>query len=285
MTQGDEHIIEAAGCARVVVRDGHVVSVGPARITSCPLAARFCEPVRNFTEEEIRRNIEGRIAAFGMCTPERVVVSDDDFVLFGASELLSSALRCGIIDAAVIACDGAGTVIATSPRLIQGIGGKMSGLVSTTPIPAVIDRIHENGGIVVSPRDAALNAENGVRMALENGYHAPAVTTASADEALTLRRVCPDAFIVAVHTTGTNDEDAVKFAASCDLIFPCASRALYEIAGKRALLQGGKGVPIFAMTKAGKEVILAKIASVQTPVVITGHTLPYSEGKGPSPLV
>ena len=285
MTQSDEHIIEAAGRARVVVRDGHVVSVGPARIHSCPLAARFSEPVRNFSEEEIRRNIEGRIAAFGMCTPGRVVVSDDDFVLFGASELLSSALRCGIIDAAVIACDGAGTVIATSPRLIQGIGGKMSGLVSTTPIPAVIDRIREHGGIVVSPCDAILSAVDGVRMALEKGFHAPAVTTASADEAVSLRRACPAAFIVAVHTTGTNDEEAEKYATSCDLIFPCASRAMYEIAGKRALLQGGKAVPIFAMTAMGKKVVLAKIASSEAPVVIAGHSLPYSEGKGPAPLL
>ncbi|GAB7016117.1 methanogenesis marker 8 protein [Methanogenium cariaci] len=284
MTQGDEHIIEAAGRARVVVRNGQVVSVGPARITSCPLAARFSEPVRTFSEEEIQRNIEGRIATFGMCTPERVVVSDDDFVLFGASELLSSALRCGIIGAAVIACDGAGTVIATSPRLIQGIGGKMSGLVSTTPIPAVIDRIGEHGGIVVSPHDAALSAESGMRMALEKGFHAPAVTTASADEATLLRGLCPAAFIVAVHTTGTTAEEAEMFAASCDLIFPCASRAMYEIAGKKALLQGGKAVPVFAMTAAGKEVVLAKIASAEAPVVITGRALPYSEGKEPSPL-
>ncbi len=118
----------------------------------------------------------------------------------------------------------------------------MSGLVSTTPIPAVIDRIGEHGGgIVVSPpHDAALSAESGMRMALEKGFHAPAVTTASADEATLLRGLCPAAFIVAVHTTGTTAEEAEMFAASCDLIFPCASRAMYEIAGKKALLQGAK---------------------------------------------
>ncbi|WAI01500.1 methanogenesis marker 8 protein [Methanogenium organophilum] len=285
MTLKDEHIIEAAGRARVIVRDGQVVSVGPARIQSCPLAARFAKPVKHFTEEEIRRNIEGRIAEFGMCTPDRVVVSDDDYVLFGASELLSSAIRSGIIDAAVIACDGAGTVIATSPRLIQGIGGKMSGLVSTTPIPAVIDRICVNGGTVVSPENAEMSPESGVNLALEMGFRAPAVTTASADEAASLRRAYPDAFIVAVHTTGTNREEAETFAASCDLIFPCASRSLYEIAGMRALVQGGKSVPVFAMTAKGKEVMLAKIASSQTPVVIAGYTLPHLEGTTPSPLL
>ncbi len=37
------------------------------------------------------------------------------------------------------------------------------------------------------------------------------------------------------------------------------------------------------MTAAGKEVVLAKIASAEAPVVITGRALPYSEGKEPSP--
>ena len=160
----------------------------------------------------------------------------------------------------------------------------MSGLISTTPIPAVIERIDKLGGIVASPHDAILNAENGVRRAFENGFNAPAVTTASADEAVSIRRSYPSAFIVAVHTTGTNGEDAEKYAASCDLIFPCASRAMYEIAGKKALLQGGKAVPVFAMTAAGKKVVLAKIANTDTPVVIAGHALPYSEGKEPFPL-
>jgi len=121
MTQGDEHVIEAAGRARVVVRDGHVVSVGPARITFCPLAARFSEPVRTFSEEEIKRNIEGRIAAFGMCTPGRVVVSDDDFVLF---HLLSGVVS---LMQRLLPVTGQGRLLRHHPVLSRELGGRCPG--------------------------------------------------------------------------------------------------------------------------------------------------------------
>ncbi|HVP25218.1 MAG TPA: DUF2099 family protein, partial [Methanomicrobiales archaeon] len=142
----DEHIVEAIGRTRVVIRDGVVVEVGTPCITDCPLARRFAVPVTDFSPEAIRANIENRISSFGMCTARREVTDNRIFVGFGASELLSSALRAGLIDAAVLACDGAGTVIATTAPLIQGIGGRMSGLVSTSPIHEVIQRIKSAGG-------------------------------------------------------------------------------------------------------------------------------------------
>ena len=37
--------------------------------------------------------MEARIRSFGMCTPERQVLSETDFVLFGASELVMEGLR------------------------------------------------------------------------------------------------------------------------------------------------------------------------------------------------
>ncbi|HXW99163.1 MAG TPA: DUF2099 family protein, partial [Methanomicrobiales archaeon] len=123
---GDEHIIEAIGRTRIVVRDGKVVEVGEPCITECPLARRFAVPVADFSPDAIRANLENRIASFGMCTAARDVMDNRDFVGFGASELLSAGLRAGLIDAAVLACDGAGTVIAPKPALIQGIGGRMS---------------------------------------------------------------------------------------------------------------------------------------------------------------
>ena len=68
-----------------------------------------------------------------MCTPGREVMDTREFVGFGASELLSFGLHKGLLDAVVLACDGAGTVVVTKPAMVQGIGGRMSGLVSTTP--------------------------------------------------------------------------------------------------------------------------------------------------------
>ena len=43
----DEHIIEAIGRCRVVIRDGKVVEVGEAMIKDCPLAKRFAFPYPN----------------------------------------------------------------------------------------------------------------------------------------------------------------------------------------------------------------------------------------------
>ncbi len=80
--------------------------------------------------EEIFSN---RTAVYGMCTNAREVLGSGEFVGFGVSELISAGLKPGIIDCAVIASDGAGTIIVRSPDLVQGIGGRMSGLVKTQP--------------------------------------------------------------------------------------------------------------------------------------------------------
>ena len=146
---GDEHIIEAIGRCRIIIRDGKVVEVGPPAISSCPLAERFAKPVREITSEAVRENIQARIQEFGMCTADRAVYAEGEFVGFGASELIGNGLIHGVLDCAVLASDGAGTVLATTPGLVQGIGGRMSGLVKTIPIPEVVDRIERNGGMVL----------------------------------------------------------------------------------------------------------------------------------------
>lgn len=280
----DEHIIEAVGRARITIRNGKVVSVEPPAIKGCPLAKRFMYPVSDMTADEIKKNIERRIADFGMCTPQRKVLSDDDFVLFGASELLNSALAAGIIDCAVIACDGAGTVVAANPRLIQGIGGKISGIVKTTAYPEVIARIEANGGHVVFS-DGRLDALRGCRKAYELGYRKVAVTVALVDDAEKIRGAYPDAVIICVHTTGHGRENAEKLAETCDLIFACASATIRDVAGSRALVQGGTGVPVFAMTQKGKDIILEKIRTTKMQVMIKGNKLPMNLGSEPEPLI
>ena len=70
MTHEDEHIIEAIGRSRIVIRDGRVVEVGEAEIKDCPLAKRFAYPIPDIRKESVKANIEHRIRAFGMCTPE-----------------------------------------------------------------------------------------------------------------------------------------------------------------------------------------------------------------------
>jgi putative methanogenesis marker protein 8 len=279
----DEHVIEAIGRTRVVVRDGEVVEVGSPSIAGCPLARRFAVPVADFTPEAIRENIGNRIRSFGMCTAEREVLDNRDFVGFGASELLSAALRAGLIDAAVLACDGAGTVIAPVAPLIQGIGGRMSGLVSTSPIPRVMDRIRAAGGYIVDPEGASLDMVRGAGAAYDLGYRKVAVTVADPGTAREIRQQYPQAVIVAVHTTGTTREGAEVLVATADLVTTCASRHLRELA-ETALIQAGTGIPVFGFTRAGKEIILAKVRESAAPVVVKFDRLPVG-GTGPEPLL
>ncbi|MCG7854610.1 MAG: DUF2099 family protein, partial [Methanoregulaceae archaeon] len=183
----DTHVIEAIGRCRIIVKNGEVVEVGPPLIRECPLARRFARPVHPITPETVRANIEHRIRSFGMCSADRQVLSSGEYVGFGASELISFGLSTGSFDAAVIACEGAGTVIAPAPELVQGIGGRMSGLVRTTPIPGVIASIELNGGIVPFQDTAAINQPGGVRVAYASGFSKVAVTVALPSDARSIR--------------------------------------------------------------------------------------------------
>ena len=280
---GGEHVVEAVGRTRVVIRDGKVAEIGEPCIADCPLARKFAVPVTDFSTEAIRANIENRIGSFGMCTAKREVTDTRDFVGFGASELLSSAIRAGLVDAAVLACDGAGTVIAPTPALVQGIGGRMSGLVSTSPIPGVIQKIRSAGGFVIDPEGAAIDQVKGTAAAYDLGYRKVAVTVADPETAKEIRELYPEAIIVAVHTTGVTREGAETLVTDADLVTTCASRHLRELAAT-ALIQAGTGIPVFGFTRAGKEIILAKVRESKAPVVVKFDRLPIA-GSGPEPLV
>jgi putative methanogenesis marker protein 8 len=281
----DEHIIEAIGRCRVIVRDGKVVEVGKPIIGDCPLAKRFVFPVPEITPEAVKANIEHRIRGFGMCTPAREILDMRPFVGFGASELISFGIQSGKLDAAVIACDGAGTVVATTPEMVQGIGGRMSGLVSTSPHQSVINRIEENGGYVLDRNNARIDQQSGVALSHLKGFRRIAVTVAAPAEAEAIRAAYPDTFIVAVHVSGLSRVEAARLVGASDLVTACASRPIREIAGPLALVQAGISIPVFAMTHKGKDLIIEKIRISEDPVLIKPTKLPVVGDREPSPLV
>lgn len=280
-----EHIIEAIGKSRIVIRDGRVVEVHKSLVQECPLAKRFALPVEKITPEAVRKNIEHRISSFGMCTPDRQILSEDTFVGFGATEMLGNALSEGIIDAAVIAGDGIGTVVVTDPAMVQGIGGRMSGLVSTSPIPEVIERVRERGGIVPDPVHATLNPLEGIRVARKAGLHRLAVTVAGVDAAENVRETDPDAIIVVVHTTGTTTEEAERLVRVADLITGCSSKVIRDVCGPKALLQAGSSIPVFAITLRGKEIIIERMRVISHPLYVSHASLPVSGEQDPYPLI
>lgn len=138
----DEHSIEAIGRCRVVVRNGRVADVGKPIVADCRRKNGLHFPCRRSLPMRSGQTLKPD-RAFGMCTAEREIPDTRHYVGFGAAELISSGIQSGIPDAAVLACDGAGTVVATTPEMVQGIGGRMSGLVSTSPHPSVMNRIEQ----------------------------------------------------------------------------------------------------------------------------------------------
>jgi putative methanogenesis marker protein 8 len=281
----DEHVIEAIGRCRVVISNGQVVEVGEALISDCPLAKRFAYPIPDIQKDSVKANIEHRIKVFGMCTPGREVIDTREFVGFGASELLSFGLHKGLLDAVVLACDGAGTVVVTKPAMAQGIGGRMSGLVSTTPYKEVMDRIEKGGGYVLDREHASIDQLAGVALALVQGFRKIAVTVARPETAETIRRIHPKTLIFGVHVTGLTKPEAEMLVKNADLVTSCASRTIREAVGKNALVQAGVAIPIFAMTMAGKILIMEKIRLSQEPVLVKSTKLPTLGDQQPDPLV
>ncbi|MDQ1253581.1 MAG: hypothetical protein QG646_2753, partial [Euryarchaeota archaeon] len=109
------HIMELLGKTRVVVKDGKVIEVGEPEVEWCPLFAKI-RGIQRITPEEVKKNMEFRISDFGMFTDKRRLELED-FVGFGASEVMMTGLSRGLLDTTVTACEGAGTVISNNPIL------------------------------------------------------------------------------------------------------------------------------------------------------------------------
>ncbi|RXA16478.1 DUF2099 family protein [Methanosarcina sp. MSH10X1] len=269
------HIMELLGKARVVVKDGRVVEVGEPEIEWCPLFSKL-RGVQDITQEEVKKNIESRICDVGMFTPGRKLLELDTYVAFGASEIMMSGLRRGFLETTVTACDGAGTVIASNPALVQGIGGRMSGLIETEPIDGIIHGIRKLGGTILEPSTAAIDPVGGARKAAELGYRRIAVTAADPETAETLRKLEAelglDLIIIAVHVTGVTREEAKGILENSDIVISCASKSIRELA--KPLVQVAAAIPLFALTQKGKELVIERAKDIQSPILINSMELP-----------
>ena len=128
------------------------------------------------------------------------------------SEILKTNIEMGNIDCVVGACDGSGTLIMTDPEIVQGFGGRVSGLISTTPIVEVINNLEDEGCIVLNPETAELNHLEGLKIALDEGYKDIAVTILPSDMVSEIINYpIPDdvnVYIFVSHTTGCSPEMA-----------------------------------------------------------------------------
>jgi putative methanogenesis marker protein 8 len=267
--------MEIMGKTRVVVKDGEVIEVGDSEIEWCPLIAKL-SGVQKITSEEVKKNVESKISNFGMFTAKRQLLEHDTFVAFGASEIMMSSLRSGSLEATVTACDGAGTVISNNPDLVQGIGGRMSGLIKTEPIEDVINGIQKFGGIVLDTKTAAIDPVSGVTKAADLGYKKIAVTVANSKTAKKLRKLEAelelDLIVIAVHVTGVSKEEAQDLLENSDLVISCASKYIRELA--KPLIQIAAAIPLFVITQKGKELVIERAKDLKSQILITTTELP-----------
>ena len=280
------HIMELVGKTRVVVKDGKVVEVGEPEVEWCPLFAKL-RGIQNITPDEVKKNMEFRISDLGMFTEKRRLLELDTYVAFGASEIMMSGLRSGFLETTVTACDGAGTVIASDPALVQGIGGRMSGLIETEPIEGTINGIQKLGGTVLDPKTAAIDPAGGVQKASELGYKKIAVTVADAKTAKNLREIEAEFWleltVIAVHVTGVSEEEAQSLLENSDIVISCTSKYIRELA--KPLVQMAAAIPLFALTKRGKELVIERAKDIESPILINTMKLPVvPEHKQPREL-
>ncbi|AIZ56999.1 hypothetical protein Mpt1_c11370 [Candidatus Methanoplasma termitum] len=252
----DRHVIECLGMSKVIIEDEKVTVVSGPKVKFCPLFKKY-RNIDEITEEVVKSNIEFRIESFGMCS-ERREIRMMDFLSFGISEVLSSSLKHSKIDAAVIASDGCGTVVLTDPEIVQGLGGRISGVCETTPIESVIDGVGREN--VLDPDTAKMDMIAGVRKAKKTGFGTVAVTVVSMADASELRREFGDSVVImAVHTSCMNKKDARTAFKVCDIITACASETLRAEAKTKDIIIAGNKVPIYGVSEKGKELVLMRL--------------------------
>lgn len=284
----ERHVLEALGKAHVVVENGRVVEVGEPLIERCPIFLK-ARGIEKISKEIVKQNIEFRIEDFGMCTGDRAIEMEV-FVGFGASEVMMTGLRRGLIDASVSVCEGVGTVITTNPTLTQGIGARISGVLETTLIPKLRDRVEEKGGTLLDRTKAIINQPLGVARAVDMGFERVAVTVATLHDARRCRylerKTGADVCVIGVHVTGMEKNIARDFVETVDITTGCASRVIREAVEHKALAQVGTSVPLFALSQKGKELLLERAKEVTTPILVNTMKLSVlPEERQPKPLI
>jgi len=284
-----EHKLEMAK-ASVVVRDGEIIVQSDPKIRRCPLRVDIygCQEEN---AETVKRVLQKHMSELGMYGTNRILDAHEVAVAFGASEIINNAMAEGLVDAAVVVCEGAGTVVVDRPEVLQAIGAHLTGLLSTEPIREIQDGLRKRGCILLDD-SCTINQVEGFKKAVDSGFLKIAVTIDGqrAFEAGMIKAMSKDSMrrptILAVHTTGISGDEARALANDCDIVWACASKAVRDVVGKRAKLQIGVSIPVFALTLEGKRLILNRALHFEDGLVIRRGVLPYlPKDKQPEPLI
>jgi hypothetical protein len=95
-------------------------------------------------------------------------------------------------------------VVLDDPEVIQGMGGRISGIIETTPIHIVFEGIGAER--VLDPRTAKIDQIAGMEKTFMMGYSKIGITLTSAEQASDLRNIYGKKIMIfGVHTTGITE--------------------------------------------------------------------------------
>ncbi|MER2014020.1 methanogenesis marker 8 protein [uncultured Methanobrevibacter sp.] len=279
----DRHVIEALGKAEVVIENGKITYIGEPVVDYCSI---FDNGQHNgdLTKEFIKSNINKRIDEFGMCTPQRSI-DVEDTMSFGTSETLKTNMINGNVDCVVGACEGVGTLLIDDAELVQGVGGRVSALISTTPIDEVMDKVGREN--VLNPETAELNPLKGLEMAIERGYKNIAITIIPTEMVKDLRQHPKpedvNIYIFVAHTTNVSKKEAEMLFDYADVISGCSSINIRETAEERKPYYAGKKVPLYAVTENGKRLLNERLEYIG--YELCEKKYPQDFTQSPKPLI
>ncbi len=281
-----EHEFYCCG-SRVLIKDGKIKVLTEPKITYCPLHESLYG-IKKLDKTAVKRSVKLKAKKSGFCCEHRIF--DDSMVVpYGSTEVMSVCLKRGLLDCAVTVCDGAGTVIASNPNLVQAIGARLTGIIKTSPIVSNIQYIKSNSGIVLDEETAKIDQCRGVIKAAELGFRRIAVTVASFNSAQiepirrAEREMNTEVSVFSVCNTCADEADIERILAGADIACASASRLMRERIGPKALLQVGVVIPVFALTRHGKNLLLSYLMeSNEKLVAFRTRKMPYIvQGKGP----
>jgi len=280
-----EHEIYCCG-ARVRISEGSVEVLSEPLVEYCPLHEALYG-TKKIDAETVRKSVEMKIAGFGFCCRNRSF-NAKPIVAYGASEMIHVWLEKRLIDCAVVVCEGAGTIITSNGKLVQSIGARLTGIIRTSPIQEIIERIEADGGVVLDKASARIDQVEGVKRAFDLGFKRVAVSVAGFQgKAISEIRKFEasaglDVLVFSVCNTCVGDPD-VRHIAKADIACASASKLLRTEIGKKAMLQLGVTIPVYALTDKGKRLVLAYLAEFKDKLVVFRISkLPYhAEDRGP----
>jgi putative methanogenesis marker protein 8 len=282
-----EHLLEIAK-ALVLVKDGKIKVLSEPQIRRCPLRSDLygCEEE---SKETVERVLGEHMEELGMYSKDRVLEVEQKPVSFGASEMIMDAMSEGLIDASVVVCEGAGTVIVTRPEVLQAVGAHMTGLVRTDPIEEVREGLEERDCILLD--DCEIDQVKGYAKAIDMGFEKVAVTITGlrafeAKELWEMGQVTGrPPIIMAVHNTGIDPSQAETLAEYADIVWACASKEVRESVAPRSSVQIGVAIPVYAVSQMGKRIVLNRALHFDGSLVIHRASLPHlHQERQPDPL-